>query len=123
MKKIFVLLSMLQIVMATMAQTLNVKVGSVTYQFPASQTGEMTYTDGTTLTILNKSFALSEITNMVVDDSNVTDNTVSVVYDGDAAQVTVAGNIAQYITPTISGAHVNIAQGSDVDEEITYGQF
>ena len=32
------------------AQTLNVQVGSVTYQFPASQTGEMTYTDGNSYT-------------------------------------------------------------------------
>ena len=64
------------------AQTLNVQVGSVTYQFPASQTGEMTYTDGNTLTILNKVFTLSDISSMTVDDSNVTDGTVTIVTSG-----------------------------------------
>ena len=34
--------------------------------------------------------------------------------------MTVAGNVAQYVTPTVSGAHVSIAQSSDLTEEITY---
>lgn len=120
MKKIFVLLLMMLQMMTIMAQTLNVTVGSVTYQFPASQTGEMTYTDGATLTILDKVFNISDITSMKVDDSSVTDNSVSVIYNGTSAAVTVAGNIAQYVTPTVSGAHVNIAQSEDVVDEITY---
>ena len=106
---------------AAMAQTLNVTQGGVTYQFPASQTGDMTYTDsGSTLTILNKAFAVSDIYSMKVDESNVKDNTVSVAYNGTSATVTVAGNIAQYVTPTISGAHVSITQSDDLAEEITY---
>lgn len=32
----------------------------------------------------------------------------------------MAGNIAKYVTPTVSGAHVSIAQSSDLAEEITY---
>lgn len=120
MKKIFVLLLMISQMMTIMAQTLNVTVGSVTYQFPAAQTGEMTYTDGTTLTILNKVFNISDITSMKVDNSSVTDNTVSIAYSGTSAAITVAGNIAQYITPTVSGAHVNIAQSEEVADEITY---
>ena len=59
MKKLFTLISVVLIAFKAMAQTLNVQVGNVTYQFPASQTGEMTYSDGPTLTILNKTFALS----------------------------------------------------------------
>ena len=120
MKRIFVLLPMLLLAVVAMAQTLNVTVGSVTYQFPAAQAGEMTYADGTTLTILDKVFNISDVTSMKVDDSEVTDNTVSVAYSGTSATVTVAGNIAQYITPTVSGAHVNIAQSEDVADEITY---
>ena len=120
MKRITALLPLLLLAVTAMAQTLNVTVGSVTYQFPASQTGEMTYADGATLTILDKTFALSDITAMTVDDTDVTDNTVKVAYDGNAATVTVAGNIARYITPTVSGAHVNIAQSDDVADEITY---
>lgn len=120
MKKIFALIPMLLLTVAAMAQTLNVTVGSVTYQFPASQAGEMTYADGNTLTILGKSFNLSDITSMKVDDASVVDNTIGVAYNGNTATVTVAGNIAQYITPTVSGAHVNIAQSADVADEITY---
>ena len=120
MKKVYALLTTLLLTIAATAQTLNVTVGSVTYQFPASQTGEMSYTDGTTLTILNKVFTLSDISSMTVDDTSVTDNTVSVLYNGTAATVVVAGNVAQYVTPTVSGAHVSIEQSSDVAKEITY---
>ena len=102
------------------AQTLNVKVGSVTYQFPASQTGEMTYADGETVTIMGKTFALADINSMTVDETSVADGTIGVSYNGTSATVTVAGNVAQYVTPTVSGAHVSIAQSDDLAEEITY---
>jgi hypothetical protein len=105
------------------AQTLNIKVGSVTYQFPASQTGEMTYADGTTLTIMGKVFTLADIDAMTVDNSEVKDNTVNVDYNGTTANITIAGNVAQYVEATASGAHVGITQTNTdaVDEdEITY---
>lgn len=112
------------LVMAAQAQTMNVVVGNVTYQFPAAQTGDMTYADGTTLTILGKAFTLSDIDRIYIDETEVTDNTVAVAYSGTSATVTVAGNVAQYITPTVSGAHVSIAQSTDVSAEnvgeITY---
>ena len=75
MKKLLTLLSVVLVAITAMAQTLNVQVGNVTYQFPASQTGEMTYSDGTTLTILNKVFTLSEISSMTIDNTEVTDGT------------------------------------------------
>lgn len=107
-----------------MAQTLNVEVGGVTYQIPADQAGEMVYADGTSVTILNKVYAIDDITRMYIDDAEVVDNTVSVAYDGTTAAVTVAGNIAQYITPTVNGAHVTLVQSNDVGDdtcgEITY---
>ena len=116
------LLSMITLVLtiAAGAQTLNVKVGSVTYQFPASQTGEMTYANGETVTIMGKIFTLTDITAMTVDNSKVSDGTIGVSYDGSTASVTVAGNVAQYVTPTVSGAHVSIAQSDNLAEEITY---
>lgn len=120
MKKVIPLIISLLLAIAVQAQTLNVVVGSVTYQFPAEQAGEMTYADGTTLTILNKAFTLSDITKMYIDDTTVTDNQVGVVYSGTSAAVTVAGNVAQYITATVSGAHVNIEQSTDLAQEITY---
>lgn len=123
MKKIFSLIAALVLTIAATAQTLNVQVGSVTYQFPASQTGDMTYSDGTTLTIMGKTFTLSDVSSMTVDDTAVTDNLVSIAYNGSSATVTVAGNVAQFVTPTISGAHVTIAStNTDAvdDDEITY---
>lgn len=123
MKRLSMLLSIVLMSVAMMAQTLNVVQGDVTYAFPASQCGDMNYANGTTCTIINKVFTLSEVDNMFIDNSPVIDNTVEVTYAGNTAKVRVAGNIAQYIAPTINGAHVNIDQGNDVSDEtgeITY---
>ena len=123
MKKTLTLLSALALTIAAEAQTLNVVTGNVTYQFPAAQAGDMTYSDGTTLTIMGKTFALSDISKMYVDATAVTDNQVTIAYSGTTATLTVAGNVAQYVTPTLSGAHVSIAQSNTaaVDgDEITY---
>ena len=123
MKRLYTLMAVAIVASGLTAQTLNVQVGNVTYQFPASQAGEMPFSDGTTLTVMNKAFTLSEVSNMYVDETAVTDNLVSIVYSSSSASVTVAGNVAQYVTPTISGAHVTIAQ-SNTDavnnDEITY---
>ena len=122
-KKIYALVAVLLLTVAATAQTLNVHVGNITYQFPASRCGEMTYTDGTTLTILNKAFTLSDISSITVDDTEVTDNLVQVAYSGTSATVTVAGNVAQYVEPTVSGDYVSIAQSNTEaidNDEITY---
>ena len=108
---------------AASGQTLNVKVGSVVYQFPAAQTGEMNYTNGEKLTVMGKTFTLADIDAMTVDYSEVTDNLVSVEYGNTSATVYVAGNVAQYVDATVSGAHVSIAQSNTdaIDnDEITY---
>lgn len=109
---------------ATWAQTLNVTVGDVTYAIPAAQAGDMIYAEGTTVTIMGKTFTLSDLTKMYVDRSEVEDNTVNVTYDGTSAKVVVAGNVAQYVTPIVSGAHVSIVQSADASDdtcgEITY---
>ena len=121
MKKIIVLIiSFFAIGGLLTAQTLNVQVGQVKYQFPAEQAGEMTYAEGTTLDIMNKVFTLADVETMYVDESVVKDNTVAVVYNGQTAAITVAGNVAQYLIITTTGAHVNIEQSSDLAEEITY---
>ena len=86
---------------AAVGQTLNIRVGDVIYLFPASQTGEMTYTDGTELTIMGKTFTLADINEMKVDNSEVTDNLVSVEYGSESVMVYVAGNVAQYVEPTV----------------------
>ena len=60
-------------------QVLNISIGGVTYVFPAQMTGEMTFTNGTTLTVLDRTFTLGEIEQMNV--SGTADNTVQVVYN------------------------------------------
>ena len=45
---------------------------------------------------------------------------VNVVYNGDTATVSVGDSAAQYLTVSQQGAHVSIAQGSDLATEITY---
>lgn len=120
MRKKSSLLTALLFSSAAMAQTLNVSVGNVTYRFPASRTGEMTYSNGSTLTIMDKVFDVNDIDGMYVDNTEVTDGMVDVVYDGASACVYVSGDIARYVTPKTSGAHVSITQSSDLAEEITY---
>ncbi len=125
MKRIFTFLMMSGFVtFGAEAQTLNVVTGNITYTFPSAQTGNMTYHNGETLTIMGKTFSVSDITKMYVDDSEVTDGTVSISYSGTTATMTIAGNVAQYVTPTITNAHVSIVQSSDVSDdtcgEITY---
>lgn len=123
MKRTLLYIIALWLTIAAEAQTLNVRMGSVLYQFPAAQTGEMTYEDGQTLTIMGKTFTLADIDAMTVDNSDVTDNLVRVEYADAEAMVYVAGNVAQYVTPTVNGAHVSIAQSNTDavdDDEITY---
>lgn len=120
MKKVCLIITALLLTIVAGAQTLNIQVGDVTYQFPAAQTGDMTYANGSTLTIMGKQFTISDITSMVVDKSEVVGNQVTVAYNGTSAKVTVAGNVAQYLTPVVSGAHVSIAQSDDLAEEVTY---
>ena len=121
MKRIILVISIqLSVVSLICAQTLHVEVGSVHYLFPAEQAGKMVYDNGTSLTVLNKTFALSDVTAMYVDEEKVTDSSVQVAYSTDNVIVTVAGNVAQFLTVTQNGAHVKIEQSSDVDKEITY---
>ena len=120
MKKIFSILCALVVCTMVNAQTLNVQQGQVIYQFSAEQAGVMNYTNGNTLTVMDKVFALTEVEDMYVNETSVEDNTVTVVYNENSAAVTVAGNVAKYLTISVSGAHVNIAQSDDLQQEITY---
>ena len=122
-KKIIVFLTVLIPTMAADAQTLNVRLGNVTYQFPASQTGVMDYAEGKSISIMGKTFAIAGIDAMTVDETQVNDNTVNVHYEGATATVTIAGNVAQYVDAAVNGAHVTINQTNmaDIDgDEITY---
>ena len=123
MNRLLITLLLAMTMVGSIAQTLNVQQGNVTYAFTASG-DDMTFSDnGQTLTIGQKAFNMSDITQMTIDDTDVTANTVSVSYDGTSATVVIAGNVAPYVTATVSGAHVTITQTNtaDVDgDEITY---
>lgn len=104
-------------------QSLNVVRGNVSYSFAANQ-DIMNYTDGQTVTIQGATFSLNDIDRMEVVAEETDDNTVLVEYSGSDAYVTIAGNIANYVTADITGAHVTINQSDDVSDktcgEITY---
>lgn len=105
------------------SQSLNVVKGNVIYSFP-SNAEVMTFSGGKTISIQGNVFDLAEISRMQVVPEGVDDNTVLVEFDDNSANVTIAGNIIQYVEASISGAHVTIDQNSDVSEatcgEITY---
>lgn len=65
-------------------------------------------------------FIVAVVVSLTAVAQSTKNNTVSITYNDTTATVVVDDNIAQYITPTISGAHVSIAQSSDVATEITY---
>ena len=120
------LTSLLAIVatVATVAQTLNVEMGSVTYQIPAKDAGEMIYADGNKVTIAGNTYYINAITRVYINSTSVADTSVVVTYDGDAASVVIDGRIARYLTVSVDGAHVSVAQSGDVGDdtsgEITY---
>lgn len=120
MKKAFILSATLLLSIAANSQTLCVNKGDVTYAIPAAQAGEMLFSDGTTLTINGKSYMLSDLTNITIDDKSVSDNTVAVTYDGSAAKVVISGNLAPYVTAEVTGAHVKVVAASTLEQQVAY---
>lgn len=101
------------------AQTLRIHSGPLTTAFRA-EVGEMPLTDGASLTIGNQTFLLSEIDSITTDRTTMTDNSVTVVYDGSSAHVVVAANVAPWLTVSVNGAHVSIVQDTELPSEVTY---
>ena len=120
MRKVFTLLSAVVLAMTAAAQTMNVKVGNVIYQVPAAQAGDMTYADGTSLTVMGKAFTLTDVDEIYIDDASVDKAAVSVEYDGGSAAVRVSGDVMKWLSVSVSGADVSIAQSSDLATEVTY---
>lgn len=105
---------------ALTAQTVNVCTGQVR-TVVNTPSDEMTFgSDGTTLTINGKTYSISDIDSIYIDDATMDDNTVTVTYNGNSAEVVIAGNVANYVTATVSGANVTLLQSADLTEEITY---
>ena len=128
MKKIYALLIVLTLTIAAGAQTLNVTSGSTTYSFPAAgltESSPVTFTGGgNVMSVSGTDFSISNLTGVTVDNTSAPDdNTVNIVYNGSEASVRAAGNVAPYVSATVNGAHVTIAQSNTaaVDgKEITY---
>ena len=103
------------------AQTLEVTVGNVTYRYNAAECGDMIYNNGTTLTILDKTYTLADVSNVKVTTNSVAENAIDVIYNGASAQVVIPGKIAaKFSTATVSGANVTLVQDDTVTDEITY---
>lgn len=118
MKQVLMTIAAVLATMTATAQTMNVQQGVTTYQFPATQTGNMLFNGSQSLTIMGKTFSPAEIGKMWTDETAVTDNEVKVAYNGQEALVTVAGNVAKYVTVTVDGAHVTIAQSEELTTDM-----
>ena len=105
-------------------ETFNINIGKVTYNVSTSDAGDMTYSGGSTLTVLGNAYDLSKISSMYVDETPVEANTVTVNYNGTEASVTADAALARYLNIAVDGAAVTITQGDEVSAstcgEITY---
>ena len=121
MKKNMALALALVLATTAQAQVLDVKQGNVTYRYNAKDCGEMTYNDGASVTIGGRTYALSDVDFISMNSAiSVDDNSVSVTYSSSEAQVVIAGNIAQYMTASVTnGTDVSILETGCTDE-ITY---
>lgn len=101
------------------AQSLRLTQGEVTFVHSAANTGDMTYA-GKSLTIEGRQYQLDNSTTMEVTQDGVADNTVSVVYNGASANVTIAGNLAKYMTVKAVGADVCIVAAPELQQNVEY---
>ena len=103
MKKNMALALALVLATTAQAQVLDVMQGNVTYRYNAKDCGEMTYNDGSSVTIGGRTYALSDVDFISMNSAiSVDDNSVSVTYSSSEAQVVIAGNIAQYMTASVT---------------------
>ena len=103
------------------AQTVTVKTGQISYIHNGFNAGDMPFSiNGTTLTVEGKVYNIADITSIVVDFSPVKNDIVEVKYNDATASVVVAGNIAKYLTVTVSGADVSVIQDPLLQSEVTY---
>ena len=101
-------------------QTMWVVTGDVKWAFTTEQLDTVTYNEGVSFIAQGKTFNISDVDSIYVDNTPVADNTVDVAYNGNAAKVIVAGNIAKNMTAWVNGAHVVALQDTNVNTEIVY---
>lgn len=121
MKQYLLLLALAGTTMTAAAQTLRIEQGSVTTAFDALTLGESNFAaGGTTLTLGGKTYDISTIDRMTINNTPVAATTVGVVYNGATAQVEISGDLAPYLTVSVDGANVNIVADASLQEEVTY---
>ena len=121
MKQYLLLLALAGTTLTANAQTLRVAQGNFTTAYDASTLGESNFENGgTTLTIAGKTYEVSTIDRITIDNTPVAAKSVGVVYNGNTAQVEVSSDIADYLTISVSGANVSIIADANFEEEITY---
>lgn len=128
MKSTAILLASLLLSLSSWAYSLNVRVsGGATYNYEITSASEMLFDtrDGKHyLTLQGHEFDLGGVELLYIGSEVLAPNTVNVVYNGEEAEVFVAGNLVDYVSAERTAADVNIAQSADVSEavcgEITY---
>lgn len=121
MKQYLLLLALAGTTLTATAQTLRIEQGSVTTAFDALTLGESNFAaGGTTLTLGGKTYDISTIDRMTINNTPVAATTVGVVYNGATAQVEISGDLAPYLTVSVDGANVNIVADASLQEEVTY---
>lgn len=125
MKKIQVFLSALTLALTAEAQTINVKVGNVTYHFPATLTGDMLYKGGNILSIVDKDFLTNEVCKIDISKAtSYTDATVDVTFTDTIPSLHIADvqtaseesigekeSNKSLFDSSVSGIHVNFQMG------------
>lgn len=102
------------------AQTMWVVTGNIKYGFATAQLGQMPFANATTLTVLDKVFNISDITEIYVDNTPIADDNIVVTYATTAAEVRIAGNIASHMSGAVTGAHVALLQDETMATEAFY---
>ena len=121
MKQYLLLLALAGTTLTATAQTLRVEQGSVTTAFNAITLGEASFSaGGTSLTLGGKTYDISTIDRMTINNTPVAEKSVGVVYNGNSATVELSGDLAPYLTVLVDGANVNITADALYQDEITY---
>lgn len=105
--------------LATSAQSLRLSQGEVTVVHSSANTGDMTFGSNSVI-IEGKEYTLDNGTTMEVTREGIDDNTVNIAYNGTTAKVTVAGNIARYLTINASEANVCILASEELQQPVAY---
>ena len=121
MKQYLLLLALAGTTLTTAAQTLRIEQGSVTTAFDAATLGESNFSaGGTTLTLGGKTYEVSTIDRITINNTPVAAATVGVTFSENSAQVELSGDLAPYLTVSVEGANVSIFADAALQEEVVY---